>query len=273
MLNLLRRHPIPIFFVLTIIISWSIYIPLVLQYQGLTDTDLSFSLHYLASFGPMLAAILMTAVVSGKAGLSELWSRIIRWRVPWRYAAFAIFSPIALFIFAAVVVRVLQGTWPDLSLLGQVNYMPYLGWAVLPLWLITFGFGEEIGWRGFVLPRLQRIMSVSKATLVLGLLWVFWHVPSFFYLETLASMSWFILPGFIFGVLCGAVVLTWLYNGSVGSVLIVAIWHALFDLLTASKAGQDIIPILTTAGVIAFALFIANINQPWGFRYQQKQIL
>jgi membrane protease YdiL (CAAX protease family) len=160
-----------------------------------------------------------------------------------------------------------------MHLLGQANYMPYLGWAVLPLWLITFGFGEEIGWRGFALPRLQKTMSVSKATLVLGLLWVFWHIPSFFYLETLASMSWFILPGFIFGVLCGAVVLTWLYNGSLGSVLMVAIWHALFDLVSASNAGQDAIPIAATAGVIAWALFVANVNRPWGFRFQEKHTL
>ena len=82
-----------------------------------------------------------------------------------------------------------------------------------------------------------------------------------------------IIPGFIVGVLFGAVLLTWLYNGTGGSVLMVAIWPALFDLLTASKAGQDIIPIITSAGVIAWALYVANINKPWGFRYQQKQTI
>lgn len=269
----LKRHAIVVYFVLAITFSWSVYIPLVFQRQGWTNTNLPYSLHYLASFGPMLAAILMTAIGSGKAGLSELWSRIIRWRVPWPYAAFAILSPIVLFSIAAVIIRVLQGAWPDMRLLGQANYMPYLGWAVLPLWLITFGFGEEIGWRGFALPRMQKTMSVSKATFLLGLMWALWHVPSFFYHETYVSMRWFIFPGFIFGVLCGAVIFTWLYNGSGGSVLMVAIWHALFDLLTASKAGQDIIPILTSAGVIALALFLANVDRPWGFRYQQKQVL
>ncbi len=84
------------------------------------------------------------------------------------------------------------------------------------------------------------------------------------------GMGWFLLPGMIFGVLCGAVLLTWLYNGTAGSVFMVAIWHALFDLLTASKAGQDIIPTLTTAGVILFALFVASVNKPWGFHYQPK---
>jgi len=54
-----------------------------------------------------------------------------------------------------------------LRLLGEVSYLPRLGFAVLPLWLLTFGFDEEIGWRGFALPRLQKTMSVAKATLAL----------------------------------------------------------------------------------------------------------
>ncbi|MGA2505373.1 MAG: CPBP family intramembrane glutamic endopeptidase [Anaerolineales bacterium] len=215
----------------------------------------------------------MTAITSGRAGLQELWSRITRWRVDWRYGAFAVLSPVALFAIAAVILRMVQGTWPDLHLLGQANYLPYLGWGVLPLWLVTFGFGEEIGWRGFALPRLQKKMSVSKATLILGLLWCLWHVPAFFYHETYKGMGWIVLLGFFFGVLCGAVLFTWLYNGTGGSILMVAVWHALFDLLTASKAGQDIIPILTSAGVIVWALVVANVNKPWGFRFQQKQIV
>jgi hypothetical protein len=66
---------------------------------------------------------------------------------------------------------------------------------------------------------------------------------------------------------------TWVYNGAGGSVLMVAIWHALFDLVTASKAGQDVIPIVATAGVIAWALFVANVNKPWGLRFQEKHTL
>jgi len=112
----------------------------------------------------MLATMIMTAVVSGKDGLRKLWSRIIRWRVPWPYTAFAILSPIARFILAAVLIRIFQDAWLDLRLLGQANYLPYLGWIVLPLWIVTFGFEEEIGWRGFALPRLQKTMRVSKAT-------------------------------------------------------------------------------------------------------------
>ncbi|MBN2146257.1 MAG: CPBP family intramembrane metalloprotease [Anaerolineales bacterium] len=273
MINLIKRYPLVAFFTLAFLFSWAIYIPLVFVRQGWTTAQIPYSIHYLASSGPALAGVLVTAITAGKAGLSGLWRRITRWQVDWRYAAFAILSPFALFGIAAVLVWAFQGTWPDLRLLGQVNYLPYLGWGVLPLWLVSFGFGEEIGWRGFALPRLQSTLSVSKATLILGLLWCFWHVPAFFYHESYLDMGWIMLPGFVFGVLCGAVLFTWLYNGTGGSVLMVAIWHTLFDLLTASKAGQDIIPILTSAGVIAWALIIVNINKPWGFRFQSKQVI
>ena len=269
----LERNAIAVYFLLATALSWTIYIPLVAVRQGWTEAQIPYSLHYLASFGPALAAVILTALLAGKDGLRELWGRIIKWRVPWPYAAFAVLSPMALFVIAVAVMWIVQGEPPDLRLLGQVNYLPYLGWGVLPLWLITFGFGEEIGWRGFALPRLQKRMSVSRATLILGLLWSLWHVPAFFYLETLTGMSWFMLPGFIFGVLCGAVLLTWLYNGTGGSILMVAIWHALFDLLTASAVGRDFIPIVTSAGVIAWALYVANVNKPWGFRFQTKQVM
>jgi membrane protease YdiL (CAAX protease family) len=269
----IKRNSLAAYFSLAILLSWSIYIPLVFVRQGWTQADLPYSLHYFASFGPMLAAIVMTALTGGRVGLRELWSRITRWRVAWPYAAFALLSPVVLFLLAAVAMRLVQGEWPDLRLLGQANYLPYLGWAVLPIWIITFGFGEEIGWRGFALPRLQAKFGVSKATLILALLWFLWHVPSFFYHETYIGMGWILVPGMLVGVLFGAVLFTWLYNGSSGSILMVALWHGLFDLLTASAAGRDFIPIVTSVGVIAWGLFVANTHRRWGFRYQIPQTL
>ncbi len=269
----LRRNAVALYFCLAIAFSWAIYLPLVAVRQGWTAAPLPFSIHYLASFGPALAAMLVTALVSGRDGLRELWGRIVRWPARGPYALFGFLSPLVLFVCAGLAMRLVEGAWPDLRLLGQANYLPYLGVWVLPLWLITFGFGEEIGWRGFALPRLQKSMSVSRATVVLGLLWTLWHVPSFFYHEKYVGMGLIMVPGIAIGVLFGAVILTWLYNGSGGSVLIVAIWHALFDLLSASAAGRDFIPIVTTIGVIAWGLLVANVEKSWGFRFQLKQTL
>jgi membrane protease YdiL (CAAX protease family) len=221
----------------------------------------------------MLAAVLVTGLTTGTAGLGELWSRITRWRVRWKWWLFAIGGPLAAFILSLPVVRLVKGGWPDLRLLGEANYLPDLGLGVVFVWLVTYGFGEEIGWRGFALPRLQRTHSAARATLFLGLMWLVWHLPAFLYLDTLEAMGLWVLPGFAFGVLCAAVVFTWLYNSTGGSVLIVAVWHGLFDLLTASKAGQDIIPILMTAAIITFALVITNLDRPWSFHRVRKHVL
>ena len=269
-----KRHSLILYFIIAFAFSWTIYLSLVAIKYGWTDAPIPYSLHYLASFGPTLAALIVTALTAGKEGLRELWSRMIKWRVRWGYAVFAVFSPIVFFILAALIIRIIKGEWLDVRLLGQANYMPYLGWGVLPLWLITFGFGEEIGWRGFALPRLQKTMSVQRATLTLALIWSLWHMPAFFYLDTIENLGGLmIIPGFMIGVLFGAVLLTWLYNGTGGSILMVAVWHALFDLVTASEAGQDIVPILTTVGVIVWALYVANIEKPWGFRFQERHTL
>ncbi len=271
--NLIKRHPVVVYYSLAILLSWMVELPLVAIRQGWVNWNIPFSVHYLAAFGPMLAALAVTALTGGKAGMKELWKRITRWRVGWKWAVISVLSPMAIFLVGLPLVRLVKGEWPDLGLLGQANYLPNLGPLVVILWLLTYGFGEEIGWRGFALPRLQKKLSVSRATLILGVMWVIWHGPAFFYHETYTGMSWFILPGFIFGVLCGAVIFTWIYNGTGGSVLMVAVWHGLFDLVTASKAGQDIIPYLTSAIVIIGALVLANANKPWGFRQAPVNVI
>jgi membrane protease YdiL (CAAX protease family) len=268
--NWIKRHPVAAYYGVTIVFTWAIQLPLVAVKQGWIDVPIPLWLHYLASFGPTASALVVTAWTTGKRGLTQLWSDVTRWRVGWVWGLFSVLSPVVAFGLSMPIVYLFKGTWPDLRLLGAVSYLPRLGLAVLPLWLLTFGFGEEIGWRGFALPRLQKTMSVTRATLVLGLMWVLWHAPAFFYHETYQGMGWITLLGFVFGVLCGAVLLTWLYNGTRGSVLMAALWHGTFDLLTASKAGQDVIPIVMSALVIAWALLVANVDKPWGFRFQAR---
>ncbi len=271
--HILGRHPIACYYVLALAWTWTVELSLVAVKQGWTTLKIPFGIHYLASLGPAAASVLVTAATSGWRGMRELWGGITKWRVGRMWAIFAVGSPLVMFTASILVVRLVKGEWPKLRLLGQPNYLPYLGPGVVLLWLASFGFNEEIGWRGFALPRLQKDMSVSKATLLLALMWAIWHAPAFLYLDTLRQAGLIILPGFLVGVLFASVVFTWIYNGTGGSIFYVAVWHALFDMFTASKVAQDVIPMAMSVMVIVVVLIITRVNKPWNFNRLEKKLL
>ena len=155
----------------------------------------------------------------------------------------------------------------DFSLLGQVNFLPNLGVGALLLWIFTFGFGEEIGWRGYALPRLQKDRSALSATLILAVFWALWHLPQFFYLFDTA-----ILVGWFFGLTAGAIVFTWLYNSAEGSILMVALWHGAFNFITASKAGEGVLAAVLSTLVMVWAVAVIIWLKPTNLSHVEKQI-
>jgi membrane protease YdiL (CAAX protease family) len=150
----------------------------------------------------------------------------------------------------------ITGNWPNLTLLGNVDYLPYLTpLGALGLWLAS-GLGEETGWRGYALPHLQKTRSATVATLILGILWACWHLPMFFYRDTYIQMGIAGFPMFALSLLCAAMIFTWLYNSTQGSVWIVIIFHAVFNWLTANEAGGQFGAVILSVAVILWALYI-----------------
>lgn len=88
--GLLRQHPVAAYYVLALAVSWAVELPLGAIQQGWAGWNIPFSAHYLAALGPMLAALIVTALTTGAAGLGELWGRITRWRVGWKWWLFAV---------------------------------------------------------------------------------------------------------------------------------------------------------------------------------------
>jgi membrane protease YdiL (CAAX protease family) len=233
-----RRSELIAFFALAFIFSWSIEIPLALSAQGLINSAPPMALHYLASFGPMLSALLVTLFSRGLAGVGRLLTGLVRWRTPREYYAFAVAAPIVVFAIIILATWLVQGTPPDLALLGDADYLGSLG--VLPafaLWVVTFGMGEEIGWRGFALPRLQSTRSALAASFVLGAFWAVWHLPAVFYRDTYIAMGWMVVPMLLTVAAVGSVVYTWLFNGTRGSLLVIILFHGLFDFFSVWPAG------------------------------------
>lgn len=242
------------YFSLAYLISWLIGIPLALAHQGFIPAILPAWTHYLVAYGPLFAAVIVTAAFDGSSGLRDLGRRMIRWACPkWWIMAFA---PLIAGVILLKILNWTTGSPITLAMLGQVNFLPPLGILALPLWFFTFGLGEETGWRGFALPRLQEGRSALSATLILALLWALWHLPQFFYLFE-PSMA----PGWLIGLFAGAVVLTWLYNSS-HSILIVSVWHACFNFMTASISETGLLPVLLSVFVVFWAITLLRRTNP-----------
>jgi membrane protease YdiL (CAAX protease family) len=272
-LSWFRKHTLVIYFILSYAVTWSFQVPLALSTRGLIEAQIPMPIHYLGAFGPMTAALVVTALTEGTAGIRALTSRWFRWRVGGRYYAFAILAPIALFALAVLVNRFTSGAWPDLSLLGEADYLPYLGPAgALLLWLLTYGLGEETGWRGYALPHLQQTRSAASATLILALLWAFWHLPAFFYRDTYVQMGPLGFPMFLVSITFATMVFTWLYNGTGGSLLLVISFHALFNWLSVSEAGGDSVGIIMSVPVILWALYIVRRYGPENAAPARRQV-
>jgi membrane protease YdiL (CAAX protease family) len=263
-----KKHPLTNFFVLAYSLSWFVEIPLALQARKIIRDVFPLWFHYLAGYGPLLAALIMTGITRGKEGLQELWSQMTRWRVKPGWWLIAI-SPLGIYLLATAMLWLIRGQGIDLVVMGQVDYLPPLGLAAIPLWILTFGIGEETGWRGFALPRLQKDRSAFSATLLLWVFWAFWHLPLFFYSYTPS-----IIPGMLIGLLAGAITFTWLYNSTNGSVLMTAIWHGLFNYTTGCiTCKADTIAAIISTLVMVWAVLIILIFKPTDLSHLDKQIV
>jgi membrane protease YdiL (CAAX protease family) len=217
----------------------------------------------------MISALIVMGLSSGWESIQDLIARIFRWRIGFHWLLIAAFSPVVLFFVSLVVDRVLVGNWQSIHKFGFLPEFPGLSWYVgWLLWIFTFGLGEEAGWRGFALPVLQRDRSARSATLILGLFWAFWHTPTFFYNYELSLFS---VIAFFVGILSGAVVLTWLYNSTGGSLLAVILWHGSYNTVVAGAGGT--ISILVSAIIIAGAVVIGNVFGPETFSHRGKQTI
>jgi uncharacterized protein len=205
-----KKHPLITSFSLAYAISRAIVAPLIASAQGFTDVPVPFALHYLNDYGPLLAALITAGIVNGSEGLRDLFGRIVKWRVGLGWVLVAAFSPLAVYGIAVGVVVGLLGDPPqDLSRLGTIIYLPFLGWAGWVFWILTAGIGEESGWREYALPKLQSHMSALSATLIVTLFWVGWHLPRFFYYGAYMELGFSVLPLAAHGFLALSIVLAW----------------------------------------------------------------
>jgi uncharacterized protein len=185
----LGARPVIAFVILAYVISWSFWLPLLAARQGWVNWSASTYLHLWGGLGPAAAALIVTGVVDGRAGIAGLVRaiRAVHGRLGW--LALAVLYPLTVFAAAVVVARVVEGDWPDLTRFGASVEYPMLPLAAYWLANLAFyGYGEEIGWRGLAQPRLQRRHSALTAAVLVSLIWACWHLPLFGITATYRSM-------------------------------------------------------------------------------------
>jgi len=207
-----QQHALVFYFVL-VLVGVGVAALLVARFPGLLPTTLVL---LLASWIPNIVGVLVTARTDGRAGLSQLFARIVRWRFSWVWYAVALFLPVAA-VLLAIGGGALFGAAPPRVILDPGVFLPLLLINVLagPL-------GEELGWRGTALPRLLARWGALSSSLVLGVAWWMFHTPGF--------LLGLFPPGFtpltsLVGAIALTVLITWMFNNTGGSLIPGSLMH------------------------------------------------
>ena len=214
----IQRYQFIIFVLLTFVFSWFPW------YAGIAPEVMT--------MGPSIAAFVVVLIIGGRRGFVDLIRPFGRWRVGLGLWGLAIFGPAVLYLIGLGVYLLGGGDLPPFIMIREeLSLIPlYLVMVVLMPW--NGPVGEEFGWRGYALPRLQNKYGPLIASLVIGAIWGFWHLPSFFaplgvvgalYAEV--GMIFILL--YTLGTIANSIFMTWLYNKSKASALVAGIvWHA-----------------------------------------------
>jgi uncharacterized protein len=227
MKKIIVRYDLAFFFLLTYLLSW---------------WAAPFTKGALIPYGPAIAAVIVTALTSGRQGLRKYWSRLTNWRAGWWYliapAIVISYTGIAYVINVRLGATVLQT--PHWISTGVFWQLLFLG-----------GQWEEPGWTGYALPRMRerfagRSNGSLSATLMVGVFRAIWHLPLFLY----GKMPWFDIFVFSFAF---QIIIAWLYDQSGGSVPVVMVLH-----FTSNLMGAVMAPVFAGLDRLTFlALFMS----------------
>jgi membrane protease YdiL (CAAX protease family) len=206
------------FLALTFALTWIAWIVPAVLAPGSTVLGVGGPIFLFGVFAPAIVAVVLTAVREGRQGVARFLSRIGRWQVAGRYYAFAVGYMAAAKMLGAVLVRTFEGAWPAF---GDDSVLLMAGAMLVSTWVQA---GEEVGWRGFALPRLTASLGLGGASVVLGLVWALWHLPLFYIPGGgTEGQSFFLYVAYVVAI---SVAMAWLYWKTGGSLLLTMIMHA-----------------------------------------------
>jgi membrane protease YdiL (CAAX protease family) len=252
-----QARQLALFFGATFVISWGVWAPLVGQSQGWTTHRFP-ALHVIAlgAWGPSLCGLVFTGLERGRAGMRELGARLhgLRGSPVW-YLVAVLVMPALLTAAAAIDVMA-----------GASHPVFALSWAPLLSYPSIFGgpVNEELGWRGYALPKLLKLVSSLWASLLLGAVWAFWHAPLFL-IEGASQRG---LPPLFYGLLVigFSVVMTGAHLGTQGSLLVAIIFHTAINVtggMWQYGAGTLVLKTLPALWIVVAALVVSRRWSRW----------
>jgi uncharacterized protein len=231
-------HTLISFVAMTYAFSWIFITPYILWEWHVLSGRWEWIFTVKAYAGPFLAAYIMTRLLEGREGSRNFWRKIWQWREGWQWYAFIFLVFPALYFLGLAFIPDALANFPSFTTRELISILPTFA-------LVMFGggpFQEEPGWRGFLLPRLLTRYQASrypalKASLLVGVIWTFWHLPDFLTSQQHggpeAGLQPFYahLPIFFVMVTLVSLIFTWLYNRTHGSVFIAILLHTVVNVL------------------------------------------
>jgi uncharacterized protein len=225
--------------------------------------------------GPTLSAFIMTGITEGRIGIRRLLRRYVLWRVGFRWYLFVLLVIPAIEVLGAIVVPGALASFQSLTLSLVLTY-PI---AFVSTFILGGPLGEEPGWRGFALPRLQPLHGPLIGSVILGMLWALWHLPLFWSgvwtPPTIPNIGMFVLM-----ITALTIIMTWVFNNAKGSLLITMLMHASFNTF-ANKivaplfpapilSEYGLLPELVGFGVVALVLIVVTRGR-LGYQHYQPE--
>lgn len=258
-----------LFLLLTFSWSWTFWL-IGLNYltEGITQEAISKFLIYffIGIYGPTVSAFLTTILFDGLTGTLTLLKKLLVWNVHLKNYLLIILLPL---IFVSIGIGFYSLFIGDV---GSIDKMAFLSIPTV-LWAGFYAgpLGEELGWRGFLLPEFQKRFSSLKSAILIGIIWFVWHIPLFWApFGTLVSGETIsILPvvAYFIMIICLSIIITWLVINSKGSVLIAILFHLSINagivLLFFPKLNMDFkkVHLLSSIGILIFTGILIAKNK------------
>jgi|GEM_PF-1494179 len=229
----IKNHDLLTYFVLAFLFTytaWSVTLLIPAQVGPTSKANFAKIFQSLGMWGPALAGILTTAVTRGKPGLKDLFRRLLHWRVSLRWyllilLLWPLITILADFLYAQITHQSVRFQWN--------------GWSQTINWLddalfTVFWASEEIGWRGFAMPRLLSRWNALVSSLIVGAVWGLWHLPLFF-MGNIPPITYFIFTASV------SILMTWIMNNNQGSLFLAVFFHAWINFYGGIHADRFII--------------------------------